>query len=228
MTREISNGANLKGPLQLAAGSTSFSPLTFQSGTNLTSATAGAMEYDGKAFYSTPSATSGRGLSPSSLIYRLDSSITGNTGTSAQNALGVSVTVPASTVYLFEFLLCFNKTAGTTSHNFTLTPGGTATTNNSVWQIYSSASTTTPAGSTYSFRQPSFFSSFTWNSLTAASLQLTFMGKGTVSVNASGTLNLTYTLSANPGGAYICNNSSYFMLTPIGAAGANTSIGAWA
>jgi hypothetical protein len=221
-------GGTLTSNLTLVAGATGVSPLTFQSGTNLSTATAGAFEYDGRAFYSTPNATSGRGLSPSSLIYRLDSSITGNTGTSAQNALGVSVTVPASTVYLFEFLLCFNKTAGTTSHTFTLAPGGTATLNNAVWQIYSSASTTAPAGSTFSFRQSSWTSTFGWNGLTAASVQLTFMGKGTVSVNASGTLNLTYTLSANPGGAYICNNSSYFMLTPIGVAGANTSIGAWA
>ena len=37
----------------LSAGTTTVAPLNFVSGTNLTTATAGAIEYDGKVFYGT-------------------------------------------------------------------------------------------------------------------------------------------------------------------------------
>ncbi len=42
---------------KLAAGSTTVAPLTFTSGTNLTSAAAGSLEYDGTRFYVSPSTT---------------------------------------------------------------------------------------------------------------------------------------------------------------------------
>lgn len=50
----------------LAAGTNAVDPLTFTSGTNLTAAAAGAFEYDGVCFYSTPVA-SARGVSPSTM-----------------------------------------------------------------------------------------------------------------------------------------------------------------
>ena len=219
-------GGTLTSNLTLAAGTTSLSPVTFQSGTNLTSATAGVMEYDGKVFYSTPNATSGRGLSPSSLIYRLNANLAGNRGTSAQNSLGVSLTVPASTVYLFEFFVAYTKATGTGLHNFVFGLGGTATFNNVLW--LSTVPAFTGGGVTYASAFTSWASTFTYSSINTGSLTLAQSGKGMVSVNASGTLNLIYTLSADPGAAYSTLAGSYLMLTPIGAAGAATSIGAWA
>ncbi|NBR25228.1 MAG: hypothetical protein EBU08_15925, partial [Micrococcales bacterium] len=68
-------GGTLTSNLTLAAGTTTLSPLTLQSGTNLTSATAGALEYDGKVIYSTPA---GRGVSPSMMFYRLNSDVAGS------------------------------------------------------------------------------------------------------------------------------------------------------
>jgi hypothetical protein len=211
--------------LQVGAGTAGRSPLRLTAGTNLTTAQAGAIEYDGTVFYATPSATSGRCLSPSSLIYRLNSNVTGNTGTSAQNALGVSLTVPGSTVYRFEFFVAYQKTAGTTSHSFTFSLGGTATFNNALWL------STIPAfgggGVTYTNAFTGWASTFVYGSLATASLLLSQSGRGTISIANGGTLNITYRLSANPGGAYSTLAGSYLMLTPIGVAGANTSIGAW-
>lgn len=53
MNGSITNTGNLK----LAAGTTTVSPLTFQSGTNLTTAAAGNMEFDGTQLYFSPSTT---------------------------------------------------------------------------------------------------------------------------------------------------------------------------
>lgn len=57
----------------LAAGiaTASRAPLKYTSGTNLTSPEAGAIEYDGVVFYSTPNTTSGRAYQPSTHIFRL-------------------------------------------------------------------------------------------------------------------------------------------------------------
>ena len=57
----------------LAAGiaTASRAPLKYTSGTNLTTPEAGAKEYDGVVFYSTPNATSGRAYEPSTHIFRL-------------------------------------------------------------------------------------------------------------------------------------------------------------
>jgi len=232
MAREISNGANLKGNLLLAAGTTSLSPLTFQSGTNLTSATAGAMEYDGKVLYSTPNATAGRGISPSMMYYRLDSGKAGANVNTTQRVFGVGITLPASTVYAFDAMYLFQKPGGTTSHTFSLDFGGTATINNIQYQAFrnSEAGTLTSdyiTGTSTIFAQ-SAASFITGSSSSSATITMQFFLKGTVSINASGTFIPEYTLSAAPGGAYQTMTGSYFAIWPIGAAGANTSVGAWA
>lgn len=226
MAREISNGAILKGGLQLAAGTTSLSPLTLQSGTSLTAATAGAMEYDGNLVYLTPNATAGRAFLPSTLIYRLNANLAGGTGTAAQKVLGVGITLPASTIYEFEYLFTFTKTAGTTGHSVSLNFGGTATFNNALHSVVETSTNT--AGTTAALQfVTSMGSTISYNMGSTASVSLTAIGRGTVSVNATGTLIPQFTLSANPGAAYSTIAGSYLALWPIGASGANTSVGAW-
>lgn len=61
------------GALYPAAGTTSIAPIVLTSGTNLTTATAGAFEFDGTNFYLTPSSTR-------KTIAFLDSNITGSAG----------------------------------------------------------------------------------------------------------------------------------------------------
>ena len=53
--------------LELAAGTTSLAPLTFQSGTNLTTAAAGDAEFDGTAFYL--SSSSGNASAGTAIAY---------------------------------------------------------------------------------------------------------------------------------------------------------------
>lgn len=271
MTRELSNGINLKGPLQLsgsagtsgqvltsagagavptwtnagggsftggtltgnltlAAGTTSLSPLTFQSGTNLTTATAGAVEYDGKVIYSTPAS---RGVSPSMMFYRVESDLAGANVTTAQKIFGVGVTLAASTVYAFETVFLMKKTTGTTSHDFSLSYGGTATINNIQYQGPKNW-TTTSATSSFIATPYTIYAqsaaSFSIGTMSTAStyILLQLVLKGTVSINASGTFIPQYTLGTAPGGAYSTIAGSYFAIWPIGASGANTSVGPWA
>jgi hypothetical protein len=222
-------GGTLTSNLTLAAGTTSLSPLTFQSGTNLTTATAGAVEYDGKVIYSTPS---GRGISPSMMFYRLNSGLPGSNVNTAQAVLGVGVTLAASTVYAFQARYLLQKSTGITSHSFSLLFGGTATVNNILYSgLYNRASIST--ASDWLTSAGSFYittvSALTILSTTTSSVvtwQLIF--DGTVSVNAGGTFIPQYQLSAAPGGAYSAIAGSYFAIWPIGASGSNTSVGPWA
>lgn len=223
-------GGTLTSNLTLAAGTTSLSPLTMQSGTNLTSATAGAVEYDGNVIYTTPSATAGRGLSPSVLTYRLNSALAGGTGTSAQKVFGKEVTVADSTVYLFEAVYRFSRGSGTSSHSFGISFGGTATFNNIAYQYLVNAvntSTTTASTPVLGFRVVATNVNLA-NTITTATYSISVQIRGSFSVNASGTFIPQYTLSASPGAAYSTETGSYIKIYPVGASGADTSIGAWA
>jgi hypothetical protein len=230
LTLNASQAATVAGQLNLAAGTTTIAPLDFTAGTNLTTATAGAMEYDGKVIYATPQGTQ-RGVVPGAQFFRLNSDLAGANVNTAQNVFGVGVTLSASTVYAFEYVVVFSKSAGTTSHTFGLGFGGTATLNNIAYQPIWTRSATSLTDLTVN--------ALTWYITTASNTAFgaatttavqnyTFNIKGTVSVNAGGTFIPQYTLSAAPGGAYTTAAGSYMLIYPIGASGANISVGTWA
>lgn len=222
----LRDGSNI---LTLDAGTTTVPPLDFQAGTNLTTALAGAMEYDGKVLYSTPQGEQ-RGVVPGMQYYRLNAARAGSNATGAQSLFGVGVTLSASTVYAFEAVFPMSKTAGATSHNVTISFGGTATVNNIGYYYQRSSSLTSLAAvSTIAVTQYGQTTSLTVaTGITETGLYMSMRMSGTVSVNAGGTFIPQYTLSAAPGGAYTVAASSYFLIFPVGAAGANTSVGTWA
>lgn len=219
--------------LTLPAGTTTIPPLDFTAGTNLTTASAGAMEYDGKVPYFTPQGTQ-RGVVPGMQFFRLNSTLAGANATGAQNILGVGCTLSASTVYCFEMFFTIAKTAGTTSHTLAYGFGGTATVNNAIVNVirvgingtfpyvptavqnYGAQANNTTAITTVT------------GAVTSANFVEFALVKGTVSINAGGTFIPQYQLSAAPGGAYSTQIGSYMLIYPIGAAGANTSVGTWA
>lgn len=231
MTRELLTGADLGGPLVLATGTTTVAPVTFRSGTNLASATAGVMEYDGKVFYSTPV---GRGVSPSMMCYRLNANNAGANSTGAQSIFGAAVTLTGSTVYAIESYFILQKTAGSSSHTIGFSFGGGATLNNTAYGILWSREATTGTSNAMSSFNPLFAFSTTGANLvltgSIATTGQTFTARvsGTVSINAGGTFIPQYTLSAAPGGAYSTLAGSYFNIWPIGTSGSNTAVGPWA
>jgi hypothetical protein len=197
----------------------------------LGTAAAGAFDYDGKVFYATPQGTQ-RGVVPGAQFFRLDASLAGANVNTAQNVFGVGATLSASTVYAFEIVVGLSKSAGTTSHTVGLGFGGTATINNIGYRLNvqnpsSTSFTLVGVGDFQIFSQTA--SNTTINSAqTSATLFISFVIKGTVSINAGGTFIPQYTLSAAPGGAYTTAAGSYVMIYPIGASGANVNVGTWA
>ena len=228
-----SPGETLTGTQTLAAGTTSIAPLKFQSGTSLTTATAGVMEYDGKVVYATPQSTE-RGVVPGAQFFRLNANLAGANVNTAQNMFGVGVTLSSSTVYQFEALYVLSKTAGTTSHTIGLGFAGTATVNNILYEAAGAYALgalpgldSATTGAMVSDTTSNTAATSTAGGTTAIQSR-SFIIRGAVSVNAGGTFIPQYTLSAAPGGAYATVAGSYFLIYPIGTAGANTSVGTWA
>lgn len=214
----------------LSAGTSTVVPLDFTAGTLVTTPIVGAFEYDGRLPYFTPQGTQ-RGIMPAAQYYRLNSANAGANATGAQSVFNVGVTLSASTVYVFEGFYMLIKGAGTTSHTISYGFGGTATVNNAAFAGVASLN-----GSSSAPINTNVFSGFTQSlastayttSLTASGVWTSIRFWGTVSVNAGGTFIPQYTLSAAPGGAYTVQIGSYINIYPVGASGANTSVGAWA
>lgn len=218
------------GGVIVPAGTATVAPLDFTAGTNLTTPLAGAIEYDGKVMYATPQGTQ-RGVIPGMQSYFLNSAYTGNTGTSDQSIFGVGVTLSSSTVYRFRSTFGMSKTVGTQSHTLALAFGGTATLNNIAYTPISNFRTIGFTGlsapDNIAYIQTAASTVVTTAGATSARQFIAFY-EGTVSVNAGGTFIPSYTLSASPTGAYSTAVGSYFEIWPIGASGANVSVGAWA
>ena len=196
----------------------------------LSTAVAGTLEYDGITAYYTPLGTQ-RGVVPAEQFFALNAGLAGSQVLTAQNILGVGVTLSASTQYEFEITFQFAKTAGTTSHTIALGFGGTATVNNIIYDVTTNTNQTVlntfnAGGSTNTYNTAA--STVATNAITAATVYPSGVIKGTVSINAGGTFIPQYTLSAAPGGAYTTQAGSYMKIKPIGVSGANVSVGTWA
>jgi hypothetical protein len=209
--------------LALRAGTTSLAPLKLTSGTSLSTATAGVIEYDGRVIYATPQGTQ-RGVVPSQMFFRLNAVRTGSNATGAQSVFGVGVTLAAGTVYEFDGLYYMTKSAGATSHTFSVLFGGTATINNIAYQ------TVTHPNNTAGFvgGNTAVTAIAVTGAIAIAGAALVVRIRGTVSINAGGTFIPQYSLSAAPGGAYSTIAGSYFKISPVGAAGADINVGGFA
>jgi len=223
------SGKTLTGMIA-SAGTTSVAAAVFTSGANLTTAAAGSWEYDGKTAYFTPLSTQ-RGIVESAQMIVLNSAVVGANGTSAQSIFGKVVSLSASTYYVFEGNFNFSKSAGASAHTVSILFGGTATLNNIGYQaIAGNSATSFNAGfGTIFMNAPQVATAtVTTVSISSANSFVTYQVKGIVSVNGAGTFDPQYILSAAPGGAYSTAVSSYFKIAPLGASGANISVGTWA
>jgi hypothetical protein len=211
----------------IPAGNTTVAALTFTSGTNLSTAAPGSIEYDGKVFYGTAQSTE-RGVLPTQQLYYLNTGITGGNDTTTRSIFGVGVTLSASTVYLMEGSIYFTRAAGTASHTINFSFGGTATLNNIFYQC-AVGKPTSPAAYDTGGNQAIA------NVVTAAAIinaittqnSVGVVMRGIVNINAGGTLIPQYACSSAPGGAYTVTNGSFISFTPVGSSG-NISVGPWA
>lgn len=163
-------------------------------------------------------------------IFRLHADLAGDDDTSAQSVFGVGCTLAASTAYDFEIIATLSKSEGTTSHTIALDYGGTATLSAiSCTMIYHTDPALAGTASTPWILRHDITSPITTTSaITTENNAFRWTVRGTLSVSSAGTFIPRYTLSAAPGGAYSTESGSYMRVTPLGASGANTSIGTWA
>lgn len=210
------NGAfTTAGAHTLATGTTAIAPLLFTSGTNLTTATAGALEFDGNAFYATAVASSRQQLNAEQFVVATADSATYNntlldastaapvfTTTTSGTAAG-AVTLVAGKTYFFEFMYNLTNT-GTTSHTWATLFAGSATFTKANYAVsgvsFGTASTPATGG------LQGFISSTTMSTpvvVTAASTsateQVQVTGFGTFIIANAGTIIPSMKASARPG-----------------------------
>lgn len=222
------NAPTLNAPT-FGAGTTSLPSFQLTSGADLTTAVAGAWEYNGRSAMFTPIGTQ-RGIVPGMQFYRINGALAGSNVTTAQSILGVGCTLSSSTIYAFELVFTLTKSAGTTSHTVSLGFAGTATLNNiGFTAVYSATPAAPGAGAAANIYYNNTAASTVFsNAITTASIEYRAVLRGTVSVNAGGTFIPQYTLSAAPGGAYSTQAGSSMLIYPLASSAANVNVGTWA
>jgi len=227
------------GSLTPPAGTATVAPLVFTAGTNLTTASAGAVEFDGTAFYATSVASARQQVDAEQLIIATANSATyNNTGLDTAAAAPVftattnpsitngAVTLVAGKTYIFEFLYNLTNT-GTTAHTWATLFAGTATFSAGTnYQVFGNSGTTANTPSTGGLS--GFISSTTMStavvataSSTSATEQVAIEGYGVFVVNAGGTVIPQLKASARPGATgtpgVILLAGSYFRVWEMGS-----------
>lgn len=217
--------------VKVAAGTATANtqPIEIASGTLLAAVEAGSIEYDGKAFYGSPTATS-RGILPSVIFTRNTDDFVGSDSNTAQpifEAARDTLTVDSSTLYEFECVFVVTRSAGTTSHQMQFTFGGTATFTSIMYEIQSSNANTTSVGTVVSSYATTVLSPNMQAANTSATEHVKAFAKGLMAINSGGTLIPQFKYTAAPGGAPTILKNSYFKLTAMGTDTVG-NVGAWA
>jgi hypothetical protein len=207
--------------LNLVAGSATQAPLYFTAGTNLTTAGAGAVEFDGVAFYSSVVA-SARGVIPSAQIQILTAAYVASFGSSSQLLNGTSTGAVTLHVGTYEFECAFSLTGmSSTSGTFGFYLGGTFA-GTQAWQANASKVTTLSAAApSYS----SFNTAINTALMPASTLTsgLAFI-KGIIRVTTPGTVIPTVTVSTSA--SVTIGANSYFKISPLGSSSV-AYVGQW-
>jgi len=222
-------GGNVAGFIRPTAGSASLAPVRFTSGTNTSTAAAGAMEYDGVVFYGTATA-SNRGVLPAEQFIALVNDYVANDSASAQKVFNSpsngAITLDALTTYMFEGVYYISRALGSNSHTLStlFAIGGTLT------SITYTADTTSTASNILGTVSRIYGTAATAVVVTAASTatneQITVVLRGIVRTNAAGTFTPQIQYSSAPGGAPTILKNSYFRMIPVGTSSV-ASVGNW-
>jgi hypothetical protein len=225
LTNKTLASPSTTGTLSLAAGTATTAPLKFVAGVNLSTATAGATEYDGAVFYGTTAANS-RGIWPIEHFMVLTSANTLSSQTAVQpifdgggGTTNGAITLPIGT-YFFE--CAFSLTSmSSSSGSFGFALGGTATISQS-WR----SSAAKPSALATATAMEQAFSTTANTSLTTANTNTVGMAyiNGVIRVTVAGTVIPQVSLGA--ANAAIVGLDSYFRAYQIGNASA-TYVGNW-
>ena len=210
------------------AGTATVAPIVLTAGTNLTTAAAGAAEFDGKVFYATAAASSRQVVDTVQFVTaQTVVALTNNISTvqavfaSANDVLQLA----AATTYIFEclYMIDTGATTHTTATSFAASSAFTSCT-------YFAELWSTTSG-TISTTAPSVLdvavSTATVLNATSTAPRTTIRCKGIIRTNAASTVTPQITFSAGPTGTCQTAVDSFFRIWPKGV---NTvvAVGNWA
>jgi hypothetical protein len=204
----------------------------FAAGTNTSVAAAGAVEYDGTVFLSTPAAAQ-RGLMPTEYLVALASNYTANDSATAQKVFNVpangAVSVLANTTYFVESLYviapAINFNAESLETAFSLDGGATLT---SIRYVADTTAGLSSAVNTLKRVQVATASATTVTDAAPGGAATNFVVqiRGIIRTNTAGTITPLFRFTGTPGSAPIVQSNSFFRLVPVGS-GSVTTIGSW-
>ena len=200
----------------LAAGTATVDPLTFTSGTNLTTAAAGSVEYDGTSFYATSVASTRQVVRTEQFISNTANFTMANVNT-AQSVFAAAndvFTLPAATTYFFEGVYNITGMGATTRTTATLF-GGTTTIISIAYYAMIQTGAANALGAAQTTKNNITAAANVLNA-TVATAAATITVKGIVRINAGGTFIPQIQFSANPTGAIIGTTNSWFRMYPVG------------
>ena len=209
-------------PSGFMPGTATQAPITLSSGTNLTTAAAGAIEYDGAAFYSTVAASS-RGVVPSEQFVCLSSPYTLTSQTAAQqlfNATTNGALTLAPGTYRFDCLFSLTSMSATTQ-SFGFALGGTATFTQEWEANAAKAALATASTSLYSTFNTAANTALTANSTSTTGYAVI---TGVIRVTVAGTV--IPQVSLGVAAAAVVGANSCFRISPLGSASA-AAVGNW-
>lgn len=216
--------------LHLDAGTATAStaPLKFTSGTLLTAAEAGAVEYDGKAFYQTP-AVGGRAVNLIEHNAEIQSDLTLSAASGVQSAFPSAndvLSLQGATTYFFEafYWMTTGATTHTTATAFAFSSAPTSIVYFAELDSFPTAGT---AWTTASSKNVVSTAASTVLNATSTAVNTTIRIKGVIRTNAATTITPQVDFSANPTGTNLMKVGSYIRFWPVGS---NTvaAVGAWA
>jgi hypothetical protein len=226
-TGNISAG-NVNSYVTLPAGTANIAPLVFTTGVITTAPIAGGMNYDGRVFYATPQSNE-RGLIVTEQLYVVNADYNIVDQTALQSLLGVSATLSSATRYSYRITATVYKTANNIALQYAL--GGTVTLARHTYETL-----TTAAAALGTLTSPSVVRNvLTTNFGTAVTVTANLNGAGYYSLTVQGILNVTtggtwfpqIGFTGLPGAGSLVTGGSKIEIWPIGATGANVSIGNW-
>jgi hypothetical protein len=211
-------------------------PIKLTAGTNLATASAGSVEYDGNSFYGTPNATTGRGVLLSWSDYNLATNrslTTASTSTQSLFGLTTGIALAANTTYEVEMIVAETWTTNSGSavtQTLSMTYSGSLVATSSVYVVdYASGTGTSgmTGASAVAANSVGTVASGIFSVASANSYNGKITLKGTIRTNAAGNLLPQIAATVNNISAWTILAGSYIKVTPIGATGSTISVGAW-
>lgn len=209
------------GGIVLAAGTTSFAPLKFNSGTNTTSPLNGMMEFDGQALFFTPD-DSDRRIIPAMAVIRQHATFTLTSTTSYQKLFNGSANgaiVLQIGTYYFEAMVSLNTMSATSGNAAFSVAAGTATITNSLiaWHAIDAATTGSGGAAFQSGMVRSNQTGATTTNMATAAVttEMQFWVRGSFEVSVAGTV--IPSISLQTANAAVVQIGSYFMAWRAGA-----------